>query len=174
MTCAFHSLLLLLVTRDLGCRERPGGSVFTSSLSSYSLDRPVLADFDTGSGSFNWLVCAYDEPFIFRQLPGSPFRFHLSLTVSAKSMVYRILIGAFHNPVTNELAPLGFQSPQARLAKLPTSRLLARVVEQFVPEHNFRVAHDPGTMSGFAPRIVDRLARICSAYDALFESFGLI
>src|ERR1700756_4345145 len=28
-------------------------------------------------------------------------------------------------------------------------------------------------MSGFAPRIVGRLARICSAYDAPFESFGL-
>src|SRR5580692_3157717 len=30
-----------------------------------------------------------------------------------------------------------------------------------------------GTVSGFAPRIGGRLARICSTYDALFESFGL-
>src|SRR5438445_12846031 len=29
-------------------------------------------------------------------------------------------------------------------------------------------------MSAFAPRIVDRLARICLAYYALFESFGLL
>src|ERR1700756_2557767 len=36
-----------------------------------------------------------------------------------------------------------------------------------------RVARDPRFMSSFAPRIVGRLARICSAYDALFESFGL-
>ena len=28
-------------------------------------------------------------------------------------------------------------------------------------------------MSGFAPPIVGRLARICLAYDALFEFFGL-
>ena len=36
----------------------------------------------------------------------------------------------------------------------------------------FRLAPS-GTVSGFAPRIGGRLTRICSAYDALFESFGL-
>ena len=45
---------------------------------------------------------------------------------------------------------------------------------KLVPGHNFRVAHDPGTMSRFAPRIVGQLARICLAYYALFESFGFL
>jgi hypothetical protein len=50
IACAFPSLLLLL-TRVTWVR-RGGGRAFTFSLSSYSLDRPVLADFEMGSGLF--------------------------------------------------------------------------------------------------------------------------
>jgi formate hydrogenlyase transcriptional activator len=55
---------------------------------------------------------------------------------------------------------------QAVRFTFPDSRL-------FVQVDRFRFARDSGTVSGFALRIVGRLARICSAYDGLFESFGL-